>query len=162
MLRVPSNVIPNRDLWSSVRNLLLFIGWDSSVLSTSEWHFCHLERMWEISYNRVHLKRDSSRQSLSERHTFWQKILHFTAFRSEWHTFRRFFWVSPLGMTSYREGGNPLSFQTHVRDLLPYVSARDSSTRRDRKTERYRAFIFLWINLWSYPTVLLQGVSSQL
>ena len=26
MLRVPSNVIPNRDLWSSVRNLLLFIG----------------------------------------------------------------------------------------------------------------------------------------
>ena len=45
---------------------------------------CHLERMWEISYNRVHLKRDSSRQSLSERHTFWQKILHFTAFRSEW------------------------------------------------------------------------------
>ena len=50
-----------------VRNPRLLLMGDSSVLCTSEWQSCHLERMWEISYNMLS----------------WWEILRY---RSAWHT----------------------------------------------------------------------------
>ena len=52
-------------------------------LRSSEWHYCHLERKWEISYKAHYLARDSSGLFIPRRMTLHHKVLQLLSFRTE-------------------------------------------------------------------------------